>query len=71
MVYYLPDSILDHVDILVRGNQGLSSFLLELKLGGCGRGSVYMIGGEYKEKIDIKQVYNNKHEILYFEGLRA
>ena len=71
MVYYLPDSILDHVDISVRGNQGLSSVLLELMLGGCGRGSVYMAGGEYKEKIGIKQVYNIKHEIPHFEGLRA
>lgn len=30
-----------------------------------------MIGGEYKEKIDIKQVYNIKHEIPHFVGLRA
>lgn len=68
MVYYLLDSILDHMDIFIRG---LSSVLLTLTLGSGIRGSVYMISGVYKDKTSIKQVDNTKHEILCFEGLRA
>lgn len=68
MVYYLLDSILDHVDILIRG---LSSVLLNLTLGSGLRGSVYINGGVYKDKTNIKQVDNTKHEIPCFEGLRA
>ena len=68
MVYYLLDSILVHVDILIKG---LSSVLSNLKLGSGVRGSVYMIGGVYKDKTNIKQVDNTKHEISCFEGLRA
>lgn len=68
MVYYLLDSILDHVDILIRG---LSSVLLNLILESGVRGSVYIIGGVYKDKTNIKQVDNIKHEIPCFERLRA
>ena len=68
MVYYLLDSILDHMDILIRG---LSSVLLNLILESGVRGSVYIIGGVYKDKTNIKQVDNTKHEISCFEGLRA
>lgn len=68
MVYYLLDSILDHMDILIRG---VSSVLLNLTLGSGIRGSLYMIGGVYKDKTSIKQVDNTKHAILCFEGLRT
>ena len=66
MVYYLLDSILDHMDILIRG---VSSVLLNLTLGSVIRGSVYMIGGVYKDKTSIKQVDNTKHEILALKDL--
>ena len=59
------------MDILVRDEQVLSSVLLESAFGGGGKMSLYLTSGVYKEKIDIQQVGNIKHEIPCFEGLIA
>lgn len=70
IVYSLPDSILDHVDIFRRDKElsALSScsFCL-VEVVGC----LYLPGGGHKEKADIKQIDRSKHETPRFERLPA
>lgn len=65
----MPDYILDHADISVKDEEVLSSVLLESTFGGGGTVSLCLAAGVYKEKTDIQQAGNIKHETPTFEGL--